>query len=1357
MKRSSTQGAARPRRVAGIVIAAMLAIAGRADAGRLVVVDTYAEADLADQAGAVTLLLRAALDRPGHAVVTADELRAAKIPLARLDQLGPLKEGLAALGADGVIACELARAGVGVRGTLLAIDKDGVVVAAGAVVAGDGDVTGLATALLRLAAPLAGNDAVAPSVSVGQLRPFVWAAAAIRRGDLAGAARDLAPAEPLVPLKVPSIGVTLRPGWAGAAADQPTALAIAQAAGTPKDVLDLAPGNSPRERAARAMAKLSGAALDDAAAELAGRSGRDPWLDIAAARLAHARGERQALAAAARRLLATATPSPSALAMLASLPAAAVPPEVEDAALVQARSDPRWARLASVLGLHVAQRSAAALAAIRVVELDDSEVSQLEPLARRAAAAGDPQGLRLTAELAARGVDPKAIAGAVERWANAAPGDPGAQLLRGRLALAAARLDEARDAFAAAQADRELARVAIARRDWATAGRLLATAPDDSVEKRLVAAQLALADGDTRAALTAIESALELAPSAGEALRARALLLERGGDAPSAAQVLALADKLAPSTVSLTLPTRAASPDQPIVVDAPPAQDLDAELAAMIAALPLPPRTAVAIAGVRASRPGWLSLREVRDAPIRTKLAAQLAELGFIVVGAGAPVWTSEPLERERLDGLAADLDAPTLVLYRLRTDGARAELRLIAFDRATGTAQAVDRRLDGTRVGLVRWNTDRIVVAVGLAVVLIVLALVWFIRGRSRIVVQITLDPDGSDEALAIEVSRLARRPVITDPVRWRRDAKKAGHEITPRSARLPTARTTFPVPSGPWYVHVYGVYTREYGERVVPPLHSRQVDVARGATATVEFDLGLPVAEVKVTIHDAKRGGIGVWLDNGHADRVYTDADGQVTLYATVGQHTLHIDAPDLRIERPLQIMAAQIEKVIVNLPRERRLAEVSEGLSLTPAPERRAGSSSGGFASSASTTGPITGPITGPVPRESMASLGGGASMSGGASFAAAASMGGAPAASGPIEVLDPLGGDDELHEPSAPIPQPVPVQISGPIKRVTRPQPITLPPPTPIPGSAAVAAAAAAAIARSPLAAAEAVTAPAPSATTLLAPEPGLSALVAGRYRIDGELGRGAMGVVFKAWDTHLERDVAVKVLARAVREIPDALTFFVKEAKALAQLNHPNIVAVHDQISDGTENYMIMEYVDGITVERLLIDRGRLALRPALGLIDQLCAGLGYAHGKKIIHRDIKPANVFISREKIVKLGDFGLARVMREIEIRQTDVRGTPLYMAPEQVIGTNINHRADLYAVGCTLFELIAGRPPFVEGNILHHHVMTPPPRLSQFVPDVPPALDALIAACLAKDSAERIESAQAIQERVRAIAASL
>jgi serine/threonine protein kinase len=273
----------------------------------------------------------------------------------------------------------------------------------------------------------------------------------------------------------------------------------------------------------------------------------------------------------------------------------------------------------------------------------------------------------------------------------------------------------------------------------------------------------------------------------------------------------------------------------------------------------------------------------------------------------------------------------------------------------------------------------------------------------------------------------------------------------------------------------------------------------------------------------------------------------------------------------------------------------------------------------------------------------------------------------------------------------------------------------------------------------------------AAATLAGPE-----LLCGRYKITRTLGRGAMGIVYRARDEHLEREVAIKVLASDLRHHPEALRFFVEEAKALAQLNHPNIVSVYDQTTDGNETYLVMEFVDGRTLDSLIEEKGKLPPHTALALIDQLCAGLAYVHARRVIHRDIKPANIFVSRDRIVKLGDFGLARVMRELSIRKTEIRGTPLYMAPEQITGENVTHRADLYAVGCTLFELVTGRPPFMDGEILYHHLHTKPPRPSELEPSLSEGFDELVLSCIAKDAEQRIDSANAIREKMRSLGAS-
>ena len=256
---------------------------------------------------------------------------------------------------------------------------------------------------------------------------------------------------------------------------------------------------------------------------------------------------------------------------------------------------------------------------------------------------------------------------------------------------------------------------------------------------------------------------------------------------------------------------------------------------------------------------------------------------------------------------------------------------------------------------------------------------------------------------------------------------------------------------------------------------------------------------------------------------------------------------------------------------------------------------------------------------------------------------------------------------------------------------------------------------------------------------------------GKYEIVAELGRGAMGVVFRAHDRNLDRDVALKLIGADVRNHPAALEMFMQEAKALAQLNHPNIVSVYDQNEQDGLQYIVMEFVEGRTLESILAERGRLGLPLVLDIADQVAAGLAYAHERRVIHRDIKPANIFVANDGTVKLGDFGLARVMREISIRKTEVRGTPLYMAPEQITGTDVNHRADLYALGCMMFEMCTGRPPFIDGDLLYHHLNTAPPHPADLSDEVPGELDALIVECIAKDSSTRIASANAIRQRLR------
>jgi tetratricopeptide (TPR) repeat protein len=257
----------------------------------------------------------------------------------------------------------------------------------------------------------------------------------------------------------------------------------------------------------------------------------------------------------------------------------------------------------------------------------------------------------------------------------------------------------------------------------------------------------------------------------------------------------------------------------------------------------------------------------------------------------------------------------------------------------------------------------------------------------------------------------------------------------------------------------------------------------------------------------------------------------------------------------------------------------------------------------------------------------------------------------------------------------------------------------------------------------------------------------------RYRIDRELGRGGMGIVYKATDLVLDRPVAFKVLPDQLRDNPQALRNFVREAKAAAKMNHPNIVTVYDAGDQDGRTYIAMEYVDGTTLKSIVKQRGPLAPRAIVHVLAQVCEGLQYAHAQKIVHRDIKTANLMWTREKKAKIMDFGLAKVVEEVLNHTTLVSGTPYYMSPEQTEGTNVDHRSDLYSLGVTAFELATGSVPFREGNVPYHHVHTAPPDPRSLRPEVPEALASLILRCMAKSPDARPQEAQEVLAALRTI----
>ena len=249
---------------------------------------------------------------------------------------------------------------------------------------------------------------------------------------------------------------------------------------------------------------------------------------------------------------------------------------------------------------------------------------------------------------------------------------------------------------------------------------------------------------------------------------------------------------------------------------------------------------------------------------------------------------------------------------------------------------------------------------------------------------------------------------------------------------------------------------------------------------------------------------------------------------------------------------------------------------------------------------------------------------------------------------------------------------------------------------------------------------------------------------GRYDIASEIGRGAMGLVYRAIDPMLERTVAIKTINMALDpgEIEHYEKRFTIEARAAGSLNHPNIVTIYDIGRSGDLAYMAMEFLEGRELKELITGRELTADR-ALEICAQIADGLAYAHQHDVVHRDIKPANIMILRDGRVKIMDFGIAR-MRTADVRtQTGVvLGSPRYLSPEQVLGKRSDGRADIFSLGVILYEMVAGQTPFngVDVNSLMFQIVnfTPPPP-STINTTLPPMLDLIIAKALAKSADDR------------------
>jgi serine/threonine-protein kinase len=254
------------------------------------------------------------------------------------------------------------------------------------------------------------------------------------------------------------------------------------------------------------------------------------------------------------------------------------------------------------------------------------------------------------------------------------------------------------------------------------------------------------------------------------------------------------------------------------------------------------------------------------------------------------------------------------------------------------------------------------------------------------------------------------------------------------------------------------------------------------------------------------------------------------------------------------------------------------------------------------------------------------------------------------------------------------------------------------------------------------------------------------LIAGRYRVERRLGGGGMAEVFLAQDTTLGRLVAVKVLRERFADDDQFVARFHREARAAAALNHPNVVAIHDRGGSAGTSYIVMEYVAGETVKELVQRAGRLTPAVARDIELGLLAALRAAHDGGVIHRDVTAQNVLLAGDGRVKVADFGIAHFGAS-ELTSTGVvMGTSRYLSPEQARGEPTDERSDLYSAGVVLFEMLTGRLPFEGDNdlaIAVQHANDPAPSPATFVPDLPPALDAIVGKALRKDPADRFQTA--------------
>jgi serine/threonine-protein kinase len=274
------------------------------------------------------------------------------------------------------------------------------------------------------------------------------------------------------------------------------------------------------------------------------------------------------------------------------------------------------------------------------------------------------------------------------------------------------------------------------------------------------------------------------------------------------------------------------------------------------------------------------------------------------------------------------------------------------------------------------------------------------------------------------------------------------------------------------------------------------------------------------------------------------------------------------------------------------------------------------------------------------------------------------------------------------------------------------------------------------------------------------DPLLGRLLDGRYRVDARIAVGGMATVYRALDTRLDRVLALKVMHPALAQDAGFVERFIREAKSVARLAHPNVVQVFDQGTDGGWVYLAMEYVAGCTLRDLLRERGALQPRAALDILEPVLAALGAAHRAGFVHRDMKPENVLIGDDGRVKVADFGLVRAVDTVTDSTGSVLGTISYLAPEQIERGAVDPRVDVYACGIVLYEMLTGGKPHrgdSPAQVLFRHLNEDVPPPSAVVPELAGALDELVVVAAARAAADRPPTAAELLARLRAARAAL